>query len=63
MLLFLPTNLKNYSTTADIEGTDDEIIVGAKYGYALLDMKTGKHEYIKRLWDESDDPEGKDERS
>lgn len=62
ILLFFPTNFKNYSTTADIEGTDDEIIVGAKHGYALLDMKTGKHEYIKRLWDESDGP-GKEERS
>ena len=48
-------------TTADIEGTDDEIIVGAKHGYALLNRTTGKHEYLNRLWDETDGP-GKEER-
>lgn len=61
ILICSPAHLKGYRTTADIEGIDGEIIVGAKHGYALLDIKTGKHEYIKRLWDESDGP-GKEER-
>ena len=45
------------STTADIEGTADELIVGAKYGYALLARDTGEFEYIKRVWDERDGPD------
>ena len=45
------------STTANIEGSDSELIVGAKYGYAILNRKTGKHELIKEIWDERDDAE------
>ena len=43
-----------HSTTAEIEGTEDKIIVGAKYGYALWTRANGKLEYIKRIWDDCD---------
>jgi hypothetical protein len=36
---------------------NEEIVVGAKYGYATLDIKTGKLEYIKKVWPKSDGPE------
>ncbi|KAL8995179.1 MAG: hypothetical protein Q9169_005038 [Polycauliona sp. 2 TL-2023] len=49
------------STTAHIEGTDDELIVGAKKGYAYYNRKSNKLEYIKKVWNESDGP-GKEER-
>jgi hypothetical protein len=35
--------------------------VGAKYGYALMNRKTKKLEYIKKVW-EAKDGEGKGER-
>lgn len=37
-----------------MEGNEDEIIVGAKYGYAIMQRSTGKLEYIKKVWDERD---------
>ena len=41
--------------TADVEGTEEEeIIVGAKYGYALVNRQTGAMKYLKRF---ADDPE------
>ena len=49
------------SSTAEIEGTEDKVIVGAKYGYALLTRSNGELEYIKKVWDERDGP-GKAER-
>ncbi|CAL8576772.1 rRNA-processing protein cgr1 [Xanthoria parietina] len=49
------------STTAHIEGTEDELIVGAKKGYAYYKRSSGKFEYIKKVWDESDGP-GKEGR-
>ena len=49
------------STTADIDGLDDEIIAGAKYGYALMQRSNGRLNYIKEVWDERDGP-GKDKR-
>lgn len=49
------------STTADIEGSDNEIIVGAKEGYAIMNRETKKLEYIKKVWEEQDGP-GKNER-
>ena len=55
--LSCPTALTDHSTTAEIEGTDDKIIVGAKYGYALWTRETGKLEYIKKVWDERDGPD------
>ncbi|KAL8778680.1 MAG: hypothetical protein Q9213_007294 [Squamulea squamosa] len=49
------------STTAHIEGTDDELIVGAKLGYAYYKRSLGKLEYIKKVWNDSDGS-GKEER-
>ena len=49
------------STSADIVGNDDEIIVGAKLGFATLDRKTSKLKYIKKLWTDQDG-QGKAER-
>jgi sugar lactone lactonase YvrE len=49
-------NTNPNSVTADIEGVKGKIIVGAKYGYALMDRETGKLNYLKRIWDESDGP-------
>lgn len=36
--------------TADIEGTDDEYIVGAKRGFAIVNKKTSDFKYIKKFW-------------
>ncbi|MCJ1436120.1 hypothetical protein MMC27_005498 [Xylographa pallens] len=45
--------------TADVDGAEeDEIIVGAKYGYAIVNRKTGAMKYLKRF---SDDPEQGDQ--
>lgn len=49
------------STTAHIEGTDDELIVGAKLGYAIFDRSTRRLKYIKKVWDGRDGA-GKEER-
>lgn len=43
--------------TADIEGRDDIILTGAKDGITTFDLKTGKHEYIAKLWGEDEGPE------
>lgn len=39
------------TVTADVEGYDpqEKILIGAKYGIALLDRKTGKYEYVTRF--------------
>ncbi|KAL8811142.1 MAG: hypothetical protein Q9200_002025 [Gallowayella weberi] len=42
------------STTADIEGTEDELIVGAKLGYAIFKRSSGELEYVAKVWNESD---------
>lgn len=42
------------SVTADIDRSQDEIIVGAKLGYAVLHRKTAKLTYVKKLWDDKD---------
>ncbi|MCJ1464336.1 hypothetical protein MMC07_002949, partial [Pseudocyphellaria aurata] len=49
------------SITADIEGSEKDIIVGAKHGYALLNRNTGQIMTLKKIWDERDGP-GKEER-
>jgi hypothetical protein len=44
--------------TADIEGSDDNIILtGAKDGITKFNLDTGKHEYITKLWAENEGPE------
>lgn len=47
------------TVTANIEGLDhqDKILVGLKYGLALLDRKTGRYEYLTRF--ATDDAEAK----
>ncbi|KAL9042568.1 MAG: hypothetical protein Q9214_003735, partial [Letrouitia sp. 1 TL-2023] len=44
------------STTANIGGSEEDIVVGAKKGYAVLNQSTGKLRYIKKVWDERDGP-------
>ncbi|KZL68790.1 smp-30 gluconolaconase lre-like region [Colletotrichum incanum] len=43
--------------TADIAGVDpkDKILVGLKYGIAVLDVQSGKYEYISKLHDEDNE--------
>lgn len=49
------------SVTANIaNGGDDHkdlIVVAAKHGYALADRNTGQLSYIRKVWDEQEDPE------
>lgn len=41
--------------TADIEGSEDHIILtGAKDGITKFNIKTGEHEYITKLWTDSE---------
>jgi sugar lactone lactonase YvrE len=39
------------SVTADIAGVDpaEKVLIGAKYGLAVLDRKTGQYEYLAKL--------------
>ena len=48
------------SVTADIHGDDENIIVAAKYGYAIMNKKNGKLKYVKKTW--VDEGEVKSER-
>ncbi|CAK7275451.1 rRNA-processing protein cgr1 [Sporothrix epigloea] len=43
------------SVTADVEGVDprDTIVVGLKYGLAVLDRRTGQYEYLRKFSDSS----------
>jgi hypothetical protein len=54
-----------FSVTANIVDTsgsnEDQLIVGAKYGFARLNQSTGKLSYIQEVWGEADGP-GKAER-
>lgn len=45
------------TVTADVEGhaPQDKILIGAKYGIALLDRKTGAYEYVSRFSAAHDD--------
>ncbi|KAL9098300.1 MAG: hypothetical protein Q9163_006019 [Psora crenata] len=62
-----PSSLQSFdlgtpvSTSADIEGTDDEIIVGAKDGFAIMNRHTKNLNYINKVWGEEDGA-GKSER-
>ena len=42
---------KPVTVTSDIEGVDprEKILIGVKYGLAVLDRKTGSYEYVARL--------------
>lgn len=50
----------NTSVTANIEGSEEDLIVGAKLGYAILNRNTGHLEYLKKVWDEAEP--GKEQR-
>jgi hypothetical protein len=58
-----PASLQTINTkmavgvTADIEGRDDIILTGGKDGVTKFDPMTGNHEYLTRLWTESEGPE------
>ena len=49
------------SVTANLDSSEEQLVVGAKYGYATLDLGSGKTTYIKKVWTEADGP-GKEER-
>lgn len=49
------------SVTADIEGSE-LIAVGAKHGYATVDRQTGELNYIKKMWNDEQDGQGREER-
>lgn len=51
-----------YSTTADLEGTDTKFVFGGKAGYAMFDKATGKWEYIKKFWTDEEIKAGKEKR-
>ena len=46
--------------TADIEGSNQVILAGAKDGITKFDLQTAKHDYIRKYWDE--DSPGKAKR-
>lgn len=50
------------AVTADIEGVDphDRIAIGAKYGVAVLDRRTGAYEYVTRF-SSADGKDGKED--
>ncbi|KAI1766354.1 regucalcin [Hypoxylon sp. FL1150] len=52
------------TVTADIEGVDprDRIAIGAKYGVAVLDRRSGAYEYVARFGD-ADGKSGDNERT
>ncbi|KAI0389514.1 hypothetical protein F5Y17DRAFT_121172 [Xylariaceae sp. FL0594] len=45
------------TVTADIEGADprERVLVGVKYGIAVLDRETGKYEYVARFHERDED--------
>lgn len=50
---FISLNLvSSLRVTADIAGTDDEFVCGAKRGYATFNKKSGQLSYIKKFWDD-----------
>lgn len=42
--------------TADIEGSDEVILAGAKDGITKFNVKSARHEYVARFWNEDDGP-------
>lgn len=40
--------------TADIEGSDEVILAGAKDGITKFNITTAKHEYVAKYWNEHD---------
>ncbi|KAJ5812020.1 hypothetical protein N7474_008321 [Penicillium riverlandense] len=54
-----PTSVGVTANIADVG--EDQLVVGAKYGFARLNRTTGSLSYIREVWDEQDGP-GKAER-
>ena len=58
-----PSSLKTIDTgvsigvTADIEGSDEVILAGAKDGVTRFNVNSAKHEYIAKFWNEKDGPD------
>ena len=58
-----PSSLRTVETgisigvTADIEGSDEVILAGAKDGITKFNIQTAKHEYLAEFWNESDGPD------
>ena len=58
-----PASLKEFHTnkafgvTADIEGSETDIVAAAKDGFVKFDLTTGKQEYLAKLWSENDKPD------
>jgi hypothetical protein len=53
LVLLYKTDYENCSVTANIAGEadKDQLIVGAKHGFARLNQTTGKLSYIARPWE------------
>jgi hypothetical protein len=57
-----PSSLRTIDTgmsigvTADIDGLDEVILAGAKDGITKFNVKTARHEYIAKFWNEDDGP-------
>jgi len=49
------------SKIVDVEGNDDVWLCGGKYGYGIMDKRTGKGDYIKRFWSDNEVASGKPE--
>jgi hypothetical protein len=43
--------------TADIDRVDEIILAGVKDGITKFNVKSGKHEYVVRFWNEADGPD------
>lgn len=43
--------------TADLQGEHHFILTGAKDGVTKFNLETGEHEYVTKLWTESEGPE------
>jgi hypothetical protein len=57
-----PSSLKVIDTgisigvTADIEGSAEVILAGAKDGITKFNVKSATHEYVAKFWNEDDGP-------
>jgi hypothetical protein len=58
-----PSSLKVIDTgisigvTADIEGSAEVILAGAKDGITKFNVKSARHEYVATFWNEDDGPD------
>jgi sugar lactone lactonase YvrE len=58
-----PNSLRTIDTrisigvTADIEGSDEVILAGAKDGITKFNVNSARHEYVAKFWNEDDGPD------